>query len=102
MRMVNLVRRMTWKQIALLILLVVAWSVLWGSSTIARAENDDSTSGGRGAVYSLTNAAAANAVAVFDRANDGSLRLNAYVFTGGKGTGANLGSQQALVLEKDW
>ena len=58
-------------------------------------------SGGRGAVYTLTNAASGNAVAVFDRAADGSLTPDGTVATGGLGTGAGLGSQGALVLDDD-
>ena len=55
--------------------------------------------GGKGAVYTLTNAATGNAVAVFDRANDGSLTPAGTVATGGNGTGAGLGSQGAVVLD---
>ena len=56
-------------------------------------------SGGRGAVYTLTNSASGNAVAVFDRAADGSLTPDGTVATGGLGTGAGLGSQGAIVLD---
>ena len=56
---------------------------------------------GGGAVYTLTNAASGNAVAVFDRAPDGSLTPDGTVSTGGAGTGAGLGSQGALVLDHD-
>jgi 6-phosphogluconolactonase (cycloisomerase 2 family) len=51
-----------------------------------------------GAVYTLTNQASGNAVAVFDRAADGSLTPAGTVATGGLGTGAGLGSQGALAL----
>ncbi len=51
-----------------------------------------------GAVYTISNATAGNEVVVFDRAADGSLTLRESVSTGGLGTGANLGSQGALVL----
>jgi 6-phosphogluconolactonase len=54
---------------------------------------------GGGAVYTLTNAASGNAVAIFDRARDGSLTAEGAVPTGGLGTGAGLGSQGALVLD---
>jgi 6-phosphogluconolactonase len=54
---------------------------------------------GDGAVYTLTNSASGNAVAVFDRAHDGSLTAEGTVSTGGAGTGAGLGSQGALVLD---
>ena len=52
-----------------------------------------------GAVYTLTNSPSGNAVAVFDRAGDGSLSPQGTVPTGGAGTGAGLGSQGALVLD---
>ena len=57
-------------------------------------------SGGGGAVYTLTNAASGNAVAVFDRAADGSLTPDGTVPTDGLGTGAGLGSQGAIVLNR--
>jgi 6-phosphogluconolactonase len=52
-----------------------------------------------GAVYTLTNAAPNNAVAVFDRVRDGTLTPDGTVFTGGAGTAAGLGSQGAVFLE---
>jgi 6-phosphogluconolactonase (cycloisomerase 2 family) len=52
---------------------------------------------GGGAVYTLTNAPAGNAVAVFDRSSDGTLAPAGRFATGGLGTGAGLGSQGALV-----
>jgi 6-phosphogluconolactonase len=54
---------------------------------------------GGGTVYTLTNASSGNAVAIFDRAQDGSLAAEGAVPTGGLGTGAGLGSQGALVLD---
>jgi 6-phosphogluconolactonase len=56
---------------------------------------------GNGAVYTLTNSPAANAVAVFDRAPDGTLTAAGTVATGGRGTGANLGSAESIVLADD-
>ena len=53
-----------------------------------------------GAVYTLTNSASGNAVAIFDRDRDGSLTADGTVPTGGNGTGAGLGSQGALVLDR--
>ncbi len=54
-----------------------------------------------GTVYTLTNSSTGygNAVAVFDRAADGSLSPAGSVLTGGLGGGSGLGSQGALVLE---
>ena len=54
-----------------------------------------------GAVYTSTNQAAGNGVAVFTRAADGALTSIGTVPTGGTGTGAGLGSQGAVVLSED-
>lgn len=54
-----------------------------------------------GAVYTLTNAAAGNAVVAFARAADGSLSPEGTFPTGGLGSGAGLGSQGSLVLSDD-
>ena len=53
------------------------------------------------AVFTLTNATAGNAVAVFDRSGDGRLSPAGTVSTSGTGTGGGLGSQGALVLSRD-
>jgi 6-phosphogluconolactonase len=53
-----------------------------------------------GAVFTLTNGAAGNAVAVYARAADGTLHSAGTVATGGAGTGAGLGSQGALTLDR--
>ena len=49
-------------------------------------------------VYTLTNSSSGNAVAIFDRSANGTLTPAGTVPTGGLGTGAGLGSQNALVL----
>jgi 6-phosphogluconolactonase len=82
------------RQLALTAVLVVAALIL---AAAASAQGDR----GPGAVYTLTNAAAGNAVAVFERAADGTLTPERTVPTGGLGTGAGLGSQGALVLDRD-
>jgi 6-phosphogluconolactonase len=51
------------------------------------------------AVYTLTNGAAGNAVQVFDR-NGGSLTPDGTFSTGGTGTGAGLGNQGGLILDR--
>src|SRR6266480_3709462 len=56
---------------------------------------------GRRAVYTLTNQVAGNAVAVFDRAADGTLTAAGTIATGGTGTGGSLGSQGAVALSDD-
>ena len=63
--------------------------------------------GSEGAVYAMTNDDVANAIVVYDRDADGSLRLRGHVATGGRGVGATtepldaLGSQAPLVLSAD-
>ena len=52
-----------------------------------------------GHVYQATNNAKGNAIAVFDRTANGSLRARGTVSTGGQGTGASLGSQGAVTRE---
>jgi 6-phosphogluconolactonase (cycloisomerase 2 family) len=76
---------------------VAAASVaLLATAAPAMASDGD---GGRKAVYTLTNSPSGNAVAVFDRAADGSLTTAGTAPTGGLGTGAGLGSQGALVRD---
>ena len=53
----------------------------------------DEDAGGRSAVYTITNEAEGNAVAVYEPAADGSLTFMAAYPTGGLGSGAGLGSQ---------
>lgn len=71
-------------------------SLLMLSSTLALA---DTTA--PGAVYTSTNAVDGNQVAVFARATDGTATFERYVDTGGFGTGAGLGNQEAVVLSQD-
>ncbi|HET9015614.1 MAG TPA: beta-propeller fold lactonase family protein [Thermomicrobiaceae bacterium] len=54
--------------------------------------------GAPGAVYAITNAAGGNALAVFDRAPNGTLTAAGKVPAGGLGTGSGLGSQGAVAL----
>jgi|SRR5690242_9445116 len=54
-----------------------------------------------GAVYTLTNAAGANAVLAYDRGADGRLTNGRMFPTGGSGLGAGLGSQGAVILSED-
>lgn len=56
---------------------------------------------GRGAVFALTNATAGNAVVAYRRSVDGSLTPAGTYATGGLGTGAGLGSQNAVVVTDD-
>lgn len=54
-----------------------------------------------GAVFTMSNASAGNEVLSFRRANDGRLKFAGSFPTGGRGSGAGLGSQGALVLSED-
>ncbi|HEU4451375.1 MAG TPA: beta-propeller fold lactonase family protein [Gaiellaceae bacterium] len=82
----------------LVVAAVVAAALLVGAAP-AMASGGGQGKGG-GAVYTLTNSAGGNAVAVFERARDGSLTPAGSVSTGGDGAGAGLGSQGALVLDR--
>jgi len=54
-----------------------------------------------GAVYTLSNAVAGNAVLAYARAADGTLTSIGSYPTGGDGSGGGLGSQGAIVLSED-
>jgi 6-phosphogluconolactonase len=79
-----------WMQFLMVVILAASFA-LSGAGVAAAA-------GDSGAVYTLTNNAAGNAVAIFNRAADGTLTPAGSVPTGGLGTGAGLGSQGALTL----
>jgi 6-phosphogluconolactonase (cycloisomerase 2 family) len=64
-------------------------------SPVAAGNND------KGSVYTLSNAAAGNAVVAYTRAGNGKLSFKAQYNTGGLGSGAGLGSQGSLVLTDD-
>jgi 6-phosphogluconolactonase (cycloisomerase 2 family) len=53
-----------------------------------------------GAVYVLSNATAENQVIVYSRSASGQLTWSGSYNTGGKGTGAGLGSQGAVILDQ--
>lgn len=65
----------------------------------AHAESDDRDSPPVAQVYEATNSAAANAIQVFERADDGTLSVGALVPTGGLGTGNSLGSQGGVTRD---
>jgi 6-phosphogluconolactonase (cycloisomerase 2 family) len=79
-------------RVILALLVIGILSVLaFGSAGVAAA-------GESGAVYTMTNAADGNTIAIFTRAADGTLMPAGTVPTGGLGTGGGLGNQGALVL----
>ena len=68
----------------------------------ARASNGDDDRHGSPAgnqVYEATNAAAGNAIQVFDQATDGTLSVGQLVPTGGLGTGNSLASQGGVARD---
>jgi 6-phosphogluconolactonase len=98
------------KQIAVVALVAAAFAACSGergvagparASTPGVAASTVEGSSSPGAVYTLTNQTAENAVAIFDRAADGTLTPRGRVATGGTGTGSGLGSQGALALSAD-
>ncbi len=63
--------------------------------------SEQSLEGGEGVVLTLSNQSAGNAILVFHRAANGQLTADASVPTGGVGSGAGLGSQNALVFSPE-
>jgi 6-phosphogluconolactonase len=59
-----------------------------------------SASAASGAVYTMTNAAAGNAVLVFNRSAEGQLSPAGVFPTGGLGTGGGLGNQGAIAIDE--
>jgi hypothetical protein len=69
------------------------------SGAMAAAASDKGA--GPKAVYALTNAPGGNAVVVYSRSGDGSLPPASSYPTGGNGSGAGLGSQDAVIVSDD-
>jgi 6-phosphogluconolactonase (cycloisomerase 2 family) len=74
---------------------LLAMLVLASVATAAKSDNSP------GAVYTLTNSPAGNAVVAFSRAADGTLTAKGSFATGGSGAGSGLGSHGAVVLSND-
>jgi 6-phosphogluconolactonase (cycloisomerase 2 family) len=72
---------------------------IFGLAALAFPASAFATPGG--AVYTLSNGSAGNRVIVFDRGAGGGLHSVHSFATGGKGSGANLGSQGALAFSPD-
>ena len=81
--------------------LFVVAALLLASFAVVSGSASAQGRGPSGAVYTLTNAAAGNEVAVFDRASDGTLTPAYTVPTGGLGTGSSLSSQGALATSNN-
>jgi 6-phosphogluconolactonase (cycloisomerase 2 family) len=80
-----------------LVLLVLSAALL----VFAAAASAGDVSKVVGAAYTISNAAAGNALVVYDRSADGSLSPAGSVSAGGLGTGAGLASQGAVTLTHD-
>ena len=72
-----------------------------GLSAFAQGDKKGGADEETGAVFALTNSPTGNAVVVFNRAEDGSLTPAGSYPTGGVGTGAGLGSQDAVIVSDD-
>ncbi len=85
------------------ILTLVALVASLAAVPSASARDDDRSERreGPGAVYTMSNATAGNAILVFGRSADGALVAGDAVATGGMGTGAGLGNQGGLVLTRN-
>ena len=86
--------------------LAVALAASVGTAAVAAHDSGDGHDRGdhgarTGTVYTITNAAAGNAVVAYSRWADGSLSPLGTYATGGDGTGAGLGSQGAVSLSAD-
>ena len=74
---------------------------MWCLGTVAALAATGAAQARDGAVFTLSNDSAGNEVLAFHRRADGQLRFAGRVPTGGRGSGAGLGSQGALVLSED-
>lgn len=66
-----------------------------------QASAKDGPENAYGTVYTMSNATSGNAILAYKRAADGSLSREATYSTGGKGSGAALGSEGGIVLSAD-
>jgi 6-phosphogluconolactonase len=72
-----------------------------GMATSSASASQDEGDAGPGVVYTLSNQVGGNAVLAFSRRADGSLTASASYPTGGNGSGAGLGSQNAVIYSPD-
>jgi len=76
----------------------IGLAVIVGAALLAASPPAAANESVIGAVYTMTNDPAGNAVLQYDRLADGSLEYRASYDTGGQGTGAGLGNQGGVVL----
>jgi 6-phosphogluconolactonase (cycloisomerase 2 family) len=87
-------RRFTYRTILMVFMIGLLSIFALGSAGVAEA------AGAVGAVYTMTNAADGNEIAIFTRAADGTLTPAGTIPTDGLGSGGGLGNQGALVLSE--
>jgi 6-phosphogluconolactonase len=78
---------------------------LTGSSSVTNsttASTERHASGYKGTVYLMENATSGNNILIYNRNFAGMLSAAGSFPTGGTGTGAGLGSQNSLILDKDY
>jgi 6-phosphogluconolactonase len=80
--------------------LCIALALAAIAATAGPASADGKDRAGKAAVFTSTNSASGNEVLAFERSRHGSLDPAGATATGGVGTGAGLGSQGALVLNR--
>jgi 6-phosphogluconolactonase len=80
------------------VVLAAAAALTLASGAVAKASDNGP---GPKAVYALTNALDGNAVVVYSRSGDGSLAPAGSYPTGGNGSGAGLGSQDAVIVSDE-
>lgn len=85
--------------VALMAAALSALALASGAMAAAASEDDDNDA--PKAVYALTNAPDGNAVVVYSRSGDGSLMPAGSFPTGGTGSGAGLGSQDAVIVSDE-
>lgn len=87
-------------KIFLALALLLPTLALAGGTRAFAAEDDSPDHMRGGAVYTMTNAASGNAVIMFNRSQNGSLRQTGMYYTGGQGSGDALGSQGSVILSE--
>jgi 6-phosphogluconolactonase len=86
--------------VAIAIAAAVLAALMLASAALAAKADDDDDRAPR-AVYALSNATTGNAVVVYSRSSSGALAPAGSFPTGGNGTGAGLGSQDAVIVDDE-
>jgi 6-phosphogluconolactonase len=88
------------RAVGVALVLVALAALVLASGAMAGASSTDDDASPR-AVYALTNSPTGNAVVVYSRQGDGTLTPAGSAATGGNGSGAGLGSQDAVIVSDD-